>query len=518
MTDPRDSQGELPDARGRQAIQSLRQSEATYRELVENANSIMLRMDCEGRITFVNQFGERFFGYRREELLGRPVVGTIVPAVDASGHDLARMIYDLCTDPSRYINNENENIRRDGTRVWVSWTNKPLLDEQGRTREILCIGNDNTQRRRAEEALKASQQQFEAITQSALDAVVMMDHEGRVVLWNPAAQRMFGYREEEIRGRRAHETLIPPRLVAAAAQGMRQFADTGQGPVIGRVVEVQALRKDGSEFPAELAVSAIRMANRHWAVAVVRDITERKRAVEALRKEESRLRLALELHERERQLISLEIHDGFTQECAAASMQLQAFRDTYQRDPQIARERFEAGMRLLSEAMAESRRLINGLRPPLLEDEGVVPALERLIAEFQAAGGPPIEFAAEVRFDRLARPLESSIYRIVQESLNNARRHSRSDRLAVRLFEEAAQVRIEVRDWGIGFDPDRVTQGHFGLEGIRERAQALGGQAIISSRPGVGTNILVTLPLLERRDNNTSTLTHGADDEAPAAP
>ncbi len=144
----------------KRAEKALRESEARYRELVENANSIILRMDCKGRITFFNEFAQQFFGYEAEEVLGRNVVGTIVPERDSAGHNLRAMITDIGRRTEHYAVNENENMRRDGTRVWISWTNKLLYDAAGAVTEILCIGNDITQRKQAEEEREKLQAQL----------------------------------------------------------------------------------------------------------------------------------------------------------------------------------------------------------------------------------------------------------------------------------------------------------------------------------------------------------------------
>ena len=127
--------------------------EIQYRELVENANSIILRMDMKGNVTYFNRFAQNFFGYRQEEILGKNVVGTIVAPTDSSGRDLKAMIDDMALHPSSYVSNENENVLRNGSRVWITWTNKSILDEDGRVREILCIGNDITRLKEAEEEI-----------------------------------------------------------------------------------------------------------------------------------------------------------------------------------------------------------------------------------------------------------------------------------------------------------------------------------------------------------------------------
>jgi PAS domain S-box-containing protein len=140
----------------RQVENALRESEERYRELVENANSILIRMDKEGNVTFFNEFAQRFFGYGEGEIVGRNVVGSIVPETDSSGRDLSAMIRDITLHPERYTANENENMLRDGSRVWISWTNKPLFDSKGNVREILCVGNDATMRKQAEERISAA--------------------------------------------------------------------------------------------------------------------------------------------------------------------------------------------------------------------------------------------------------------------------------------------------------------------------------------------------------------------------
>jgi len=136
------------------AENALQDSERRYRELVENANSIILRMDEQGIVTFFNEFAETFFGFDRDEIIGRSVIGTIVPEVDSSGTDLARMIKGIAGDPDRYRYNENENMKKNGERVWVSWSNKVIEKDEDHVAEVLCIGTDITERRRAVEALR----------------------------------------------------------------------------------------------------------------------------------------------------------------------------------------------------------------------------------------------------------------------------------------------------------------------------------------------------------------------------
>ncbi len=144
----------------RREIAQLRAAEASYRTIVDRTNSIVLRWDPEGRVLFMNDFGLRLFGYTLDEVVGRPVVGLIVPDTESSGRDLRAMIDDLLRHPERYVSNENENMRRDGQRVWITWRNTPITDADGRLIEIVSTGIDSTERKRADDALRASEVRF----------------------------------------------------------------------------------------------------------------------------------------------------------------------------------------------------------------------------------------------------------------------------------------------------------------------------------------------------------------------
>ncbi len=131
--------------------QDLMESEEKYRYFVEHANSIIMRWDTKGRITYLNEFGQEYFGYEEAELLGKSTIGAIIPQVQSDGRDLASMVADVLAHPDHYAKNEHENITRDGSRVWVSWTNKPILDAKGNVVEILSVGNDISERKLFEE-------------------------------------------------------------------------------------------------------------------------------------------------------------------------------------------------------------------------------------------------------------------------------------------------------------------------------------------------------------------------------
>ena len=201
----------------------------------------------------------------------------------------------------------------------------------------------------------------------------------------------------------------------------------------------------------------------------------------------------------ERQLIAYEIHDGLAQQLAGAIMQFQAYGHLKDTQPKEAAKAYDAGLTMLQQGHFETRRLIAGVRPPILDEAGVAEAVSHLIYEVSREKGPKIDFHSRVDFDRLDPTLENSIYRITQEALMNACKHSQSERISVSLLQQREdRLRIEIRDWGVGFDPKAVPKSHFGLEGIQQRARLLGGKCSIRSTPGKGTRITVELPVVPR--------------------
>ncbi|MEN6645515.1 MAG: PAS domain S-box protein [Armatimonadia bacterium] len=229
----------------RLAREALRKSERQYRELVENANSIILRLDRQGRMTFVNRFAQDFFGYTEEELVGRPIVGTIVPQLNGHGANMAAFVDDLLQDPERYANSENENVTRDGRRVWVSWTNRELLDEDGEFLELLSVGNDITARKEMEQQLRIS----ESALESSINAIGIAGLDGIIQYVNPTYLRLWGTTKDETIGRHISEYMVPGE--ADDIINAVRTTGTWQG-------ERPAQRKDGTTFHVEVSANVVR--------------------------------------------------------------------------------------------------------------------------------------------------------------------------------------------------------------------------------------------------------------------
>ena len=278
--------------RGQAQEEALRRSEAKYRELVEHANSIILRMTPEGRITFFNEFAEVFFGYTEEEILGRNVVGTIVPNTESSGRDLAQMIRDIAIHPEQYVSNENENMRRNGERVWTAWTNKPVRDASGAVTEILCIGNDVTGRKRAQEALHRSERNYREIFDASNDAIFIHDpNTGAILDVNDTMLRMYGFSREEALRLTPNESSLGSSPYSATEARSWMTKAVAEGP---QMFEWQARKKSGELFWVEVALKVAEISGQRSVLALVRDISKRKQTEAVLDEAQSLLRAAVE--------------------------------------------------------------------------------------------------------------------------------------------------------------------------------------------------------------------------------
>lgn len=219
--------------------------------------------------------------------------------------------------------------------------------------------------------------------------------------------------------------------------------------------------------------------------------------LDALKTERQQLLRSLEFHERDRQLLAFEIHDGIVQDMTAAVMFLETGASGAAFTKKTDQETFQRGLRLLRDSVAEARRLIQGLIPVVLDERGLASSLENLATRFRSDHGLEIDLTTKVNFIHLTPAVEMVVLRIVQEALNNVWRHSQSPRAEVRVTQASHELRVGIQDWGIGFDPAQVRKSRYGLAGMRERARLFGGTTEIDSSPGNGTRIIVTLPLAD---------------------
>jgi PAS domain S-box-containing protein len=204
----------------------------------------------------------------------------------------------------------------------------------------------------------------------------------------------------------------------------------------------------------------------------------------------------LEMYEHDRTLAAHEIHDGFIQPLIAAKMRLEShLRSIEQLCCGADRNECQLTLHLLDDSLREARNLMGRQRPAVLDEFGLVAAIDQLVLENRKHTEMDIHYLHDVQFDRLAPPLETAIFRIVQEALSNARRHSKSKTVSIKLTQEYGSVQVVVVDHGIGFDSENVGTDHFGLAGLRERARLFGGKSTVDSSASEGTRITAVLPI-----------------------
>lgn len=265
----------------------LRRSEEKYRELVENANSIIMRMDFAGNILFFNEFAQKFFGFSEEEILGKNVVGTIVPPTSSSGQNLAAMILDHAQNPVRYASHESENMRRNGERVWVAWTNKALRDDSGRVHELLCIGNDVSDRRRAEDALAQSEARYRMLVETLNEGLGVQDENGIFTYVNERYAGMLSLTGAEMVGRPVSAFFNEQNL--AIYQRETEKRKRGESSIY----EMEFLGREGRKISVIVSGSPIfdESGKYRGSIAAVTDISEHKEAARRLKESEEKFRM-----------------------------------------------------------------------------------------------------------------------------------------------------------------------------------------------------------------------------------
>jgi PAS domain S-box-containing protein len=265
----------------RQTEEALRASEERFRGTFENAAVGIAHRDATGRFLRVNEKFCAIVGCSREELLQKTVRDITHP------DDLAASIGALTAlwqGESPTLRLEKRYVRKDGSLVWGELFASLQRDAAGKPAYDISIVNDISERKRLEEELRASEERRRLILDNAHDAFIAMSADGRIAEWNRHAEITFGWPRADAVGRVLSETIIPPQFREAHTRGVARFLATGEGPVLNRVLEVPALRRDGCEFPAEISIAPVRVGEQYLFAAFIRDVTERKRAEEELRR------------------------------------------------------------------------------------------------------------------------------------------------------------------------------------------------------------------------------------------
>ena len=536
---------------------ALRSSEQLYRELVQNANSAIIRWKSDGTITFFNEYAQKFFGYNSAEVIGKHV-GIIVPETETTGADLRHLVNDIVKNPEHFVYQINENMCRDGRRVWMSWTNKPIFDENGKVLEILAVGSDFTQVKRIEQMLKRSSERFKLLSNTAERLLATNDPRETVedlcreVMAHLDCQTFFNFLVDEVAGRlhlnacagipeeeirkiewldygvavcgcaaRDGERIITenigstgdPRTERIASYGIRAYACH---PLIAhdRVIGTLSFgtRTRDRFQPEELALMktvvdqvATAMDRRRilHELRRSRDILEmrvQERTVELEKRARQLSLLASELtlvEDRERRRLAGILHDNLQQLLVAAKMNIEILSGSVGTDQRPAVENI---LDLITQSIKVSRSLTDELSPPLLKHYGLAASLKWLGRWVQEMHGLKVDLSVDPLLDPKQMDHTVLLFQSVRELLFNVVKHSGVITARVEMRKDAdGGHRIVVSDQGVGLDSKIIWEhadagAGFGLFSIRERMMLMGGRLEVESRPGMGASFSLVLP------------------------
>lgn len=478
--------------------------EDRYRILVEQIPAVVFMAYLDRGIgeAYVSPQIEEILGFTQEEWLNDPVRWFHHIHPDDKNRwsvEAAQMF--LSGEPLRSI---YRVLSRDGRVVWFHCEAKMVRGNDGRPWFIHGVAFDVSDLKRAEMSLRDSEAMLRELFESAPDTIVVVDHTGRIVRANLQIERMFGYVPDELIGQPI-EVLLPERFRKRHGMYRDGYLTEPRTRPMGAGLELFCLCKDGTEVAVDIMLSPIDTPDGRHVIAVVRDVTNRKRAEVALKRREGELRALsaslLSVQDEERRRIARELHDSTAQNLAGLTMNLSLLLKAAgpNGEPNVERVLSDS-LAIAEQCSREVRNLSYLLHPPLLDDLGLGPALKMYIAGFRQRTGIDVALDVPTDLARLQPEAETAIFRIVQEGLSNVHRHSGATRASIRISLTESEVRLRVEDEGGApvpsgseDDADGVVRLGVGIPGMRERAEQLGGHMDISSGRH-GTTVNVWLP------------------------
>jgi PAS domain S-box-containing protein len=483
----------------RAAHVALQDVEARVSGIVESAMDPIVTVDEQQRILVFNAAAERVFRWPRAAVLGEPL-DKLLPERFRRGHRAHIERFGRTGATSRRMGGQNVllALRADGEEFPIEASISQ--HSEGGRKLFTVILRDISERLRAESQLERSEARLRRILDSAMDAIITIDESQHVVMFNAAAEAMFGCPQAEALGAPLN-WFVPERFRGAHAAHVHAF---GEGSIVSRRMGalriVTGLRRSGEEFPLDASISQLSGRDGKFYTVILRDVSARVRAEEALRRSKEELHeLASAAHrarEQEKSRIARELHDELGQALTALQMDVAWCREKMSPGQDGMAMRLERMEGLLESTVAATRRIAADLRPLMLDDLGLLPALEWLVENFTQHTGVPCALAVSNGELELPDVQATAVFRSIQESLTNIAKHARASRVDVAIEHADSQLTVSVRDDGVGFAPqDSRKPNSFGLLGLRERAALLGGEATVTSAPGRGTQVEVRFPV-----------------------
>jgi PAS domain S-box-containing protein len=486
----------------KRAEDALRRSEDRIRLSIDTIPTMVWSLQPDGAIDFVNQRWMDYTGLSLEEAIAeptRPMHPEDLPGAMAEwGANMA------AEEPFE----EELRLRRaDGEYRWFLIRTDPLRDEQGRIVKWYGVSIDIEDRKRAEQALRAAEQKYRDIFENAGEGIFQSTPDGRYVAANPALARIYGFAspEELMHSRQdiSLEVYVDPTRRKEFKLQLEQ-----QGAVRG--FEHEVFRKDGSRIWISVNARAVRgkQGDIHYYEGTAQDITERKAAEEKLKATSEQLRaLSARLQsarEEEGTRIAREIHDELGSMLTTLKWDLEEIQKTLstsidQLQLTAVREKLQALMKLTDMSVSTLRRIASELRPSILDDLGLVPAIEWQAQQFQTRTGIICNCDCSLNITELSEEQSTAVFRIYQEALTNVLRHARATRVDIRIEKVDGYFALSIRDNGKGIShSERSAQKSLGILGMRERAHLIGGEVSITGAEGQGAVVTVRVPIAGR--------------------
>jgi PAS domain S-box-containing protein len=397
-------------------------------------------------------------------------------------------------------------IGADGVLRWLRSQGRAQM-EDGKVVRLTGVVQDVSERNRAQRELEEQRLRMMAIVESAMDGVIAVDAQEHIVIFNSAAERMFGYSASEVLGRPL-DRLISAHHRAAHHGHLREFgrtrkiASSMEARGVGAGRGTNAVRANGEEFPIEASISFSEVMGDAMYTVILRDISDRVAAARTLMDQRIELseltRRMMDAEEATNRALAQSLHDQLGQTLTALRLSFDAFYGALPREAGGAAERWGGRMSdLIDRSVAQVRHVLVELRPALLEEMGLAAAIENEINNHAFVSGDlaiVFEPDAALLAHRWPDKVEYAAFMIAREAIANAVLHSAASCIRVRLTHGAVDLQLIVHDDGRGLTMDRRSHrvGHLGLVGMRERAIAIGGQLRVESAPGTGTTITLS--------------------------
>jgi PAS domain S-box-containing protein len=461
--------------------------------LVDSAMDAIISVDEQQRIVLYNRAAEKIFGWKAAEMLGQPLERLIPERFhqDHAGH-VRRFGQTGVTSRRMSGSTVVHALRSNGQEFPIDASISQVDTPEGKLFTVIL--RDATERIEAAKAQARLAARLTGLLDSAMDGIITIDANQRVIMYNAAAEKIFGWPAAQVVGEPI-DMLIPQRFRKAHHGQVDEFGRTGvTSRRMGGSSVIRGLRATGEEFPIDASISQLDTPDGKLYSVILRDVTERVRAQEDLATFAAE---AADVREQEKSRIARELHDELAQALTAIKMDAGWVLDNLQKQPEDARRKLRDTVAMIDSAIASTRRISADLRPLILDDLGLVAALEWLVQSFQQRTQVECILLADEDLD-LPEPAASAVFRIVQESLANVGKHARATRVEVVFRRRDGHLLLTIEDNGIGFRPDdpRKPQS-LGLAGLRERAKLLKGHLHVSSEPGRGTRVEAVMPPVE---------------------